>query len=289
MATNKDSLQQVRQEIDEIDNAIHDLLMRRTRIVERVTELKKGQAIKIRPAREAQIIYRLMDRHSGGFPRRELVRIWRELIVATLGFEGPFSVAVFAPRGNPEFWRLARDHFGSHTRMIGYPSQRRALDAVRAGTNTVGILPRPQPGETDPWWQHLVGTSKDVPRVIGRLPFVVPAHPSADDQEALVICPIAMEPSGRDVSLLGFDGDEALSSSRLTSVLKAADLNPGTVHHWTGSSSDGHWFAMTEVAGFVDGEDPRLIQVERELAENAVRIIPIGGYAEPLGAEELDR
>lgn len=288
MADNNDSLQQVRREIDEIDNAIHDLLIRRTQIVERVTELKKGQAIKIRPAREAQIIYRLMERHRGGFPRRELVRIWRELIVATLGFEGPFSVAVYAPRNNPGFWQVARNHFGSHTQMTGYPSQRRALEAVRTGVDTVGILPRPQLGETDPWWRHLVSRSNDVPRVIGRLPFVEPAHPGPDDLEALVICQIRMEPSGRDASLLGLEGDDALSSSRLHTLFEAADLSPGTFHHWTGPKPEAHWFGMTEVDGFVDEDDPRLIKIAQDLKEHHVNIVALGGYARPLSAKELD-
>ena len=95
MTTDEDKLRALRREIDAIDDSLHDLIIERTRVVERVREAKKGDKIKIRPAREAEILYRLMARHSGTFPKRELSRMWREMIVATLRFEGPFSVSVF--------------------------------------------------------------------------------------------------------------------------------------------------------------------------------------------------
>ena len=94
MTTDKDDLQSLRQEIDDIDDSIHDLIMARTRVVERVRKAKRGDKIKIRPAREAEILYRLLARHKGPFPKQELAGIWRDMIVATLRFEGPFSVAV---------------------------------------------------------------------------------------------------------------------------------------------------------------------------------------------------
>lgn len=283
-----DSLQRIREEIDSIDNAIHDLLMRRTKVVEQVTELKKNQAIKIRPAREAKIIYRLVSRHHGGFPKRELVRIWRELIVATLAFEGPFSVAVCAPRSNPGYWQLARNHFGAHTKMVGYPSQRRALEAVQSGQATVGILPRPYLGEADPWWRHLVRNGENVPRIVARLPFVAPVAPGSDDAEAMVICPISMEPSGRDVTVFGMFGGGGLSSGRLSSIFSDAELETENFHQWVDPNGDSGWFAMTEVKGFIGTDDPRYVKVFHGLQQSDIHLVPIGGYAEPLTTEELD-
>ena len=39
-----------------LNDAIHDLIIARTKVVERVREEKQGQKIKIRPARECSII-----------------------------------------------------------------------------------------------------------------------------------------------------------------------------------------------------------------------------------------
>ena len=75
MTTDEDKLLLLRQEIDAIDNSIHDLIMKRTRVVERVRKAKHNDKIKIRPAREAEILYRLLVRHEGPFPKQELARI----------------------------------------------------------------------------------------------------------------------------------------------------------------------------------------------------------------------
>ena len=56
-----------------------------------------------------------MNRHNGRFPKRELARIWRELIVATIGFEGPFSMAIYYTETETGFWDLARDQYGTNT------------------------------------------------------------------------------------------------------------------------------------------------------------------------------
>jgi chorismate mutase len=56
----------LRAELDGIDDALHDLLMRRAGVVERVARAGKRGAL--RPGREAVIIRRLLGRHHGGLP-----------------------------------------------------------------------------------------------------------------------------------------------------------------------------------------------------------------------------
>ena len=60
--TGHPSLEQVRNRIDAIDNAIQDLLIQRTQLVEEVRRIKHDWPIKIQPAREAEIVHRLLDR-----------------------------------------------------------------------------------------------------------------------------------------------------------------------------------------------------------------------------------
>ena len=71
-----------------------------------------------------------MARHTGAFPKRELARIWREMLDATLRFEGPFSVAVSVPEGEPGYWDMARDQYGSFAPMTRHASSRGAVEAV---------------------------------------------------------------------------------------------------------------------------------------------------------------
>ena len=126
---NKKDLAQVRQKIDHIDDQLHDLIIERAKISEKIKALKKEGDAKIRPAREAQIIYRLLDRHRGQFPVQELIRIWREIITATLRMQGPFSIAAIEPNGEPDYCNLARDQYGSFSPISRYTTSPAVIKA----------------------------------------------------------------------------------------------------------------------------------------------------------------
>jgi hypothetical protein len=262
--------------------------MRRTTIVEKVRNLKRNDRIKIRPAREAEIVYRLIARHRGPFPKRELVRIWRELIVATLSFEGPFSVAVHMPDATAGYWDLARDQYGSFTPMKGFPSAEGVIRAVRGRTMTVGVLPLPTPEDSDPWWRHLAKEGKDVPRVIARLPMAGPGNGRDAGRGALVICPLEGEPTGRDRTYLAVAGGERMSAVRLARAFASVGLRAALVAAYRDKRAPAAWLHLVEVRGFVTARDRRLGAVGKALGRSYRRTVVLGGYAEPLATRELD-
>ena len=206
--TAETSLDAVRHEIDEIDDTIQDLIIRRTELVERVRRIKHDWRVKIQPSREAEILYRLIERHRGAFPKRELSAIWRQLIIATLSFEGPFSAAVYMPAADSGYWDLARDQYGTFTKMTRHGSVRSVIEAVNRQQATVGVLPLPHQDDTDPWWRHLVSSDPDAPKIIARLPFAGPGNGLGGELEGLVICPVTLKPTGRDRSFLAIDAEE---------------------------------------------------------------------------------
>ena len=59
-------LSELRANLDSIDDAIHDLLMRRAEVVSHIASVKTGAAL--RPGREAAIIRRLLARPSATSP-----------------------------------------------------------------------------------------------------------------------------------------------------------------------------------------------------------------------------
>src|SRR5512146_3039883 len=105
MSPPEPNLATIRREIDSIDDSIHDLIMRRTGLVERIRAAKTGDGF-YRPAREAEIVRRLMARHSGSFPKISLARMWREMMAAITRLQGPFSVAAFVSNDRPGYWDL---------------------------------------------------------------------------------------------------------------------------------------------------------------------------------------
>ncbi|MGH6926813.1 MAG: chorismate mutase, partial [Dongiaceae bacterium] len=155
------AIDDLRRQIDEIDTTLHDLLIRRSAVVAEIGALKgnggEGQRNGFfRPGREALIIRRLIERHQGSLPRATIVRMWRELLSATLRQQGPFAVAVFAPEENSGYWDLARDHFGSLTPATAHEKIGQVMRAVIDGPATIGVLPLPQEGQREPWWPMLL-------------------------------------------------------------------------------------------------------------------------------------
>ena len=88
------NLDDLRKEIDRIDEAMHKLLMERGEIIDRLIAVKRstetGSAF--RPAREAEMMRRLVKRHKGILPLDTVESIWRVIIATFTYVQAPFSV-----------------------------------------------------------------------------------------------------------------------------------------------------------------------------------------------------
>ena len=271
------NLDALRAEIDRLDDAMHDLLVRRATISASLAAGRvKGGAMPFRPGREAIILRRLLARHAGPLSPQVVLRVWREIIASSLAQQGPFSVAVLpANAGTPvPVQALARSHFGLDTPLRTHPTPARALAALSAGEATVAVLPAPadgtEPGTT--WWPQL-----DAPRlqVVAALPFLLPAGTTGQGTtrpEALVVAAVQPDPTGRDRSLLRLEQTPGISRDTLLAVLEAAELSPSRVILNRGSSVP---CALVEVEGFVQLSDPRLVNLAPFGA------VPLGAFAEP--------
>src|SRR5690242_198155 len=131
----------LRSELDRIDNAMHELLMQRARVVEQVA--KAGKRSAYRPGREASIIRRLLARHSGSLPPHTLVRLWRELLAGTTAMQGAFTIAVCEPDSSARYTQAAREHFGGLTPLHAFGSPSQTMAEVSRGAAAVGVLPMP--------------------------------------------------------------------------------------------------------------------------------------------------
>ena len=286
MSQRRATLADLRRRIDRIDATIQALLIRRTTVVEKVRDLKKNERVKIRPGREAEIIYRLIRRHKGPFPKLELVRIWRELIVATLRFEGPFSVAVFAPHGHGGIWDLARDQYGSFTPITRHDGARAVIRAVTAHRAAVGVLPLPATDEDEPWWPDLM-TGRARAWIIARLPFAGAGNARGPGISAFAIAPVMPDPSGRDRTCLGLATDGDVGRDAIERVLARARLGRPDLIGVEDSQVPGGFIWLADIPGYVREDDPRLAALKAALGDSFKRAVVLGAYAEPLGPADL--
>ena len=282
-------LSALRDEIDAIDRNLHELIMRRTEVVEGVRAAKEGAKVMIRPSREAEILYRLTAEHNGGFPKRELARIWRELIVATLSFEGPFSVAVFEPEEEAGYWDLARDQYGTFTKLVRHGSVRAVVEAVREQDATLGILPFPHRDRDELWWRFLVNEAPETPKIIARLPFIPGSNVQNPNLEALVICPVKQEETGRDRTFLAVETQEDIGYPVIENALSQAGLSASFRQLWHDPNRPEEWTYLIEVFGFVIASDQKMVRLHDALGTRITRILHLGGYATPLSIEDLEQ
>ncbi len=230
------SLASLRQEIDTIDDALHDLLMRRAGVVQRVAELGRVGKIPFRPGREADIITRLLARHTGPLARRAIVRWWREMYAAHIGIETAFTIAVAEPAGpGGEYAAVAREQFGALTPLRLHATAARVIGDVLAGRATAGVLPMPSAAD---WWPALL--TGDGPRVhiVERLPFWATRPEGAPTAEAFVIAVAPADPSTDDRSVFVASDDAGVTGT----VLARCDHG-----------------VLFDVAGYVGGDDETLL------------------------------
>jgi chorismate mutase len=275
----KPDLAALRAELDRLDDALHDMVMRRAEVVAQVAALGVKGAVPLRPGREAAIIRRLLARHRGGFPASSLVRLWRELIGGMTALQRPLRIAVCDAGGEPSYLAAAREHFGALTPVHHYPSPAQAIHEISTGLAVAAVLPLPRDDETprQAWWTALL--HRDDPRihVVARLPFWAARPEGAPQVQAFVVTAAAPDPSGADRSLLGLEMALETSRARLGTDLAAAGFSAGPVTLRRDPGSDVA-YALVDVDGFVSDADPRLAALQSVLRAPVV----LGAYAVPV-------
>jgi chorismate mutase len=172
------SLQELRKEIDAIDEGIHRLLMQRGDIIDRLIQVKQTQEVgsAFRPAREAAMMRDLVQRHRGILPLDTVESIWRVIISTFTYVQAPFSVHADISVSEPAMRDSARFHFGFTVPYVAHFSAQAAVEAVAKSKGDLALVSATS--SRTPWWLSLEETG--APKIIARMPFVERAdHPAA--------------------------------------------------------------------------------------------------------------
>jgi len=174
------SLADLRREIDRIDAAMHELLIERGQTIDRLIAIKKTEesGSAFRPAREADMMRRLVARHHGNLPLDTVESIWRVIISTFTYIQAPFSVHADLSAGDALMRDSARFHFGFTVPFVPHMGAASVVEAVTESKGDLGLIPAFATAGAAPWWTALEFAS--APKVIARLPFVERAdHPAA--------------------------------------------------------------------------------------------------------------
>ena len=240
----------MRARIDAVDDALLRLIDERAALAAEVAAAKRAEAAQnaqgaaaagfgLRPAREAQVIRRLLARPRATATPALLVRIWRELMGESLALQGPFRLVAWGGRDPARTAELARLRFGAKPPLTVFAKPEDALKAARE-TGTVAILPL-DPGVG--WWGRLLAE----PSL--RAFAVVPCLDVWGSPAALAVAAVAVEPSG---------GDRTLWVTDAAGPVVAVEAGLGDFGLVGDLLAEAGGLKLFALAGFIQPEDPRL-------------------------------
>ena len=273
-----------RAQIDTIDDKLIALLKERIAVVDKVGEFKRRTApgrCPIRPAREAEMVQRVMNAFAGSnFSPAAAAAMWRTLIGASTSNEITLVISVFTPeRDNDLFW-MAREYFGPFIQIIKQPYIKRVIGDVMDGKANVGVVPMLRSSDSTYWWTNLTQQTHDTPKVFARIPYVYHGVPNRDAPSALAIARLLPERTDNDRSIIVLEADHNISQHKLQSAFTNAKLEATWINVATLTPSARHH--LVEVKGFVTEENEIMQGVLASLGSSILNASFLGTYAAPI-------
>ncbi|MEN8624850.1 prephenate dehydratase [Psychrobacter proteolyticus] len=147
-ATEKEFLDNIRQNIDAVDCEIQTLINNRAKLAQQVAMVKKNHTaaddnsnpIFYRPEREAQVLKAVMERNAGPIADEKMARLFREIMSVCLDLEAPQRIAFLGPVGTFTH-AAALKHFGKAADTVPMTTITDVFREVEAGTAMYGVVP----------------------------------------------------------------------------------------------------------------------------------------------------
>ena len=269
-------LEDVRREIDAIDDAMLDLLRRRFGAVARVKAIKgldagaKGPAF--RPAREAQVIRRLVEAGAGEVPAGTVAKIWFELMAAATQMQAPLRLHLVTTVRRAQHQDLIRYHGGPDVEIVNHVRPEDALGAVAESSGDMALWPIDDGSGALTYMERrflgaLAGERVAELRINARLPFLADALRAS----AYVIGKAPYEASGDDTTMI------AVATSADDAAALATDA--GFAQAATVLGGEAPW-SLVALAGYVSADDGRFGRLADDAAVDGWRYL--GGFANPI-------
>jgi chorismate mutase/prephenate dehydratase len=135
------SLDELRRQIDELDNELVRLLNQRARVVVEIGKIKNQADTPIyAPDREKVILDKIVAANKGPLPDKCLQAIWRELMSGSFVLERPLRIAYLGPRGSFSH-SAATLKFGQSVEYEAVMDIRSIFEEVSKGHSDLGLVP----------------------------------------------------------------------------------------------------------------------------------------------------
>jgi chorismate mutase / prephenate dehydratase len=258
MSVPPQSLEDLRRSIDEIDDALLDLLRRRVGLSQSVKNTKVTDSnlwpSPLRPVREMQILKRLIGSGGAAVGPDLLVRLWRSILTESTLVQSPVTIHVGKKMAQAMGHRLRiRDHFGRFA-VEEWKDDAQALMQVNANPADICIV------ETQSAWAEAFAAGQGgKAQVIG----VLPVLREEAVPKLLVFGVAPTQATGEDETLLISKG----------SLPRDFGLQP----QWTEKSGS---YRLTCLAGYYSEHESPLVGLIRSNPGLGLKVA--GRYAAPI-------
>lgn len=197
-------LDDIRREIDEIDDAILDLIVKRFAATDRVAAAKANDGSiavsPFRPAREASLLRRLVARGQGHLSSQFLVRLWRVILSSSTQAQAAVTIHTGPDAQADSAFRIRLSEHFCGMEVVRHESVAEALQTLCGRMGDLAVIPA-----ASDWPAGFLTLNDSTAKVIGRLPVWAGSSPAlilghADaaatgDDETLVITRTTLPPS----------------------------------------------------------------------------------------------
>ncbi|MDH5730719.1 MAG: prephenate dehydratase [Gammaproteobacteria bacterium] len=140
--SDKHDLASLRQQIDAVDQQLHQLLNQRAQLAQEVghTKIKLGDPVFYRPEREADVLRAVQARNQGPIGNEEIARLFREIMSVCLSLEMPMNIAYLGPAGTYT-QAAALKQFGHSVKTHPVNAIDEIFREVESGNCHYGVVP----------------------------------------------------------------------------------------------------------------------------------------------------
>lgn len=245
------ALEALRHELDDIDDQMLVLLGKRFTVTEQVKSFKqvtaKSVASPLRPAREAQILRRLLGKaDSLGLSHQLVLQLWRSILTQSSASQASITIHFSRKLSSAVGHRLRlRDHFGAMA-VEQWRDEAQAMMQINATPGDLCVVEM-----ESAWVVPFLAGQAGTAQVIGTLPVLK----DGDVPQLLILGNAPAEPTGNDETLL-------ITQGKLPRDFSLQPL-------WQ-IKSGGYW--LSALAGFFSEHESPLVGLTRSNASLGLKL-----------------
>ena len=280
-----------REQIDEIDLKILNLLKDRMSIIKDVGDLKKSYNEKfyIRSNREADMIKNLVNLSENKFPKSAIINIWRKIITTANMSEQNLRIAIHNPKNISDYLYLIREYYNNDVPIINHDSANSVVSDLENNNAQIGIFALPSSNDEsdkkedtkENWWISLANNRIGL-KIFAKIPFVEFEQKDKNSNSIQLVATAIKEPeqSNSDNTIITIETSKEVTKSGIISALKEAELDGKILKSAQIIQFDGIKFHLIELKGFYLENDEILKKFSQTKIKPYVKIL--GHFAQTI-------